>query len=121
MARYEVAVSTHIRFHRREPPYTDAIVIKFEGRRFVWPGNSSRAGVEMWPTVTTVITDSDDYAAERLAMARLLSALSYRLGQPIDVVSAGGASVASELDRPSRAPNVAAARAFLIRPTTKSW
>jgi len=55
---------------------------------------------ERWPTVSTPINDANDYEAERLAMARFLSALAYETRQGMEVVTGGGAGVPAEFDPP---------------------
>jgi Methylamine utilization protein MauJ len=55
---------------------------------------------ERGPTVTTPITEMDDYEAERLAMARFLSAVAYETRQGVDVQAGGGAGVPAEFDPP---------------------
>jgi hypothetical protein len=106
--RYEVAVETHITFHTKQGPFpitelpdAETVAIEFEGRRFVWHAVPvGDGGEEYWPTVTTVFHDRDDYAAERLAMERFLSALAYLLHQPIVVLTGAGAGVPAEFDPP---------------------
>jgi hypothetical protein len=55
---------------------------------------------ERWPTVSTPITDANDYEAERLAMARFLSAVAYETRRGVEVLTGGGASVPQEFDPP---------------------
>jgi Methylamine utilization protein MauJ len=55
---------------------------------------------ERYPTVSTPITDANDYEAERLAMARFLSALAYETRRPIEVETGGAAGVPAEFDPP---------------------
>jgi Methylamine utilization protein MauJ len=55
---------------------------------------------ERWPTVSTPITDANDYEAERLAMARFLSAVAYETRQGMEVLTGGGAGVPQEFDPP---------------------
>jgi hypothetical protein len=106
--RYEVAAETRITFHTQsgsrpitDLPEAETVPIEFEGQRFVWHAVPiGDGGEEYWPTITTVISDSDDYAAERLAMERFLSAVAYLLHQPIVVATAAGAGVPEEFDLP---------------------
>jgi hypothetical protein len=100
-------VQTNLVFHTQRRPYgvpfpePETVVIEFEGRRFVWHALGPNAeGEDRWPTVTTVVADADDYAGERLAMERFLSALSFWTRQPIEVVTAGGAGFPQEMDAP---------------------
>lgn len=107
--RCEVAVRTNLVFHTKEPPYAllsfpepETVVIEFEGRRYVWhePGPDPD-GEARWPVVTTMVADPDDYAAERLAIQRFLSALTYWTSMSIEVVGGpGGAGGTTELDPP---------------------
>jgi hypothetical protein len=55
---------------------------------------------ERGPTITTPISDMDDYEAERLAMARFLSALAYETRQAVDVQVGCAAGVPAEFDPP---------------------
>lgn len=105
--RYEVAVQSNVVFHTQRPPYAipfpdpETVVIEFECRRFVWHEHGpTDEGEPLWPTVTTMVADSNDYAGERLAMERFLSALAYWTEQPIEVVNAGGSGGAREMDQP---------------------
>jgi hypothetical protein len=107
VVRYEAAVETYITFHTQQPPYRiafhdpETVVIEYEGRRFVWHAlGPNDAGEERWPVVTTMVADPDDYADERLAMARFLSALAFTTGQAIEVVITGGAGHKHEMDTP---------------------
>jgi hypothetical protein len=94
--RYEVAVDSQLDF-RVHPPEgvkmpvrerfkaiaesQEPMTVVFEGRRFTWHPNPE----DILPTVTVMIEDSDDYYAERFAMERFLSALSFRFGGGISV------------------------------------
>jgi hypothetical protein len=105
--RYEVAVRTNLVFHTQRLPYRqpfpdpETVVIEFEGRRFVWHALGPNAeGEDRWPTVTTMVVDSNDYAAERLAMERFLSAVAYWTSQPIESLTSGGAGGTQEMDPP---------------------
>jgi hypothetical protein len=104
-----VAIETTIAFHTRDLvvlssggfPEPETVTIEFENRRFVWHVTPpTEEGDERWPTVTTMIEDPDDYEVERLAMARLLSAIAFETQQGIEVLSGGAAGVLEELDRP---------------------
>jgi hypothetical protein len=76
--------------------------MEFEGRRFVWHAvEPDENGEAQWPVVTTMVANADDYAAERLAMERFLSALAYTTHHPIEVVISGGAGWKQEMDTPS--------------------
>jgi hypothetical protein len=55
---------------------------------------------ERGPTVTTLITDAADYEAERLAMARFLSAVAYETKEAVEVQVGGGAGWPGEFDPP---------------------
>jgi hypothetical protein len=55
---------------------------------------------ERGPTLSTPIADSNDYEAERLATARLLSAIAYETGQAVEIQSGGAAGWPSEFDPP---------------------
>ena len=81
-------------------PDPETVAIEFEGRRFVWHANPPQDGEEFFPTVTTTIEDANDYAAERLAMERFLSGLSFMTRKKIEVVTAGGAGMPAEFDPP---------------------
>jgi hypothetical protein len=109
MARYDVAVNSDLAFHTRKPPFAasdfpgpETVAIDFEGRRFVWHTvpPDPLTGQERGPTVTTMVADPNDYEAERVAMARFLSALAYATRQSIEVVSGGAAGVPAEFDPP---------------------
>lgn len=104
--RYDVAVQTPIAFHTQRqyglnfPPAED-VVIEFQGRRFVWHATHRDIDDrECWPTVTTMVLDGDDYAPERAAMQRFLSAVSFHWGEPLEIVNTGGAGWPGEMDRP---------------------
>jgi Methylamine utilization protein MauJ len=104
--RYEVAVETYLAFYAGRqrgvlfPPPED-VVVEFEGRRFMWHAtHRGPEGEECWPTVTTMIADPDDYEAERAAMERFLSALSFHYDTPMMVVNQAGAGWPAERDRP---------------------
>jgi hypothetical protein len=105
--RYEVAIQTNLTFHTQQPPYAvpfpspETVVVEFEGRRFVWHALSpNEGGEDRWPVVTTMVADPDDHAAERLAMERFLSALTYSAHQPIQVLITGCAGWKQEMDPP---------------------
>jgi hypothetical protein len=107
--RYEQAVRTTVVFHTQRPPYTvlypepETVVIGFEGRRFVWHApepSGGEGGEERFPTVTTTIENANDYSAERLAMERFLSAVSWWTEQAIEWQTAAGAGVPQEMDPP---------------------
>jgi hypothetical protein len=92
--RYEVAVETLLVF--QEQAYAlpvdrfrpETVVIEFEGRRYVWHAiEPDDEGNEYWPTVTTVVADGDDHAAEREAMERFLSALAFRHRRGIEGIT----------------------------------
>jgi hypothetical protein len=83
------------------------VVIAFEGRRFVWHVIPDDAGGGWFPTVTTMVANVDDYSAERLAMERFLSAVSWWTTRGIEFETAAGAGVPQEKD-----PPVATARRF---------
>jgi len=104
--RYEVAVQTPLAFHTQRqygldlPPPED-VVIEFEGRRFVWHAtHTGPEGQDCWPTVTTVVANGNDYKAERVAMERFLSAVSFYWGQGLEVVNQTGAGWPGEMDPP---------------------
>jgi hypothetical protein len=105
--RYEVTVSTPLVFHTKERydlalplPGPEDVVIEFEGRRFVWHATHvGPDGEELWPTVTVMVADADNYGVERGAMMRFLSTLSFHTGLPIEVHSEG-ASPRAEMARP---------------------
>ena len=103
--RYEVAVRTPIAFCTQrvglERPPLEDVVIEFEGRRYVWHATHvGPDGEECWPTVTTVIVNGDDYRAERHAMERFLSAVSFYWEESLEVMSVAGAGWPGEMDRP---------------------
>jgi hypothetical protein len=108
VARHEVAVRANIVFHTLQPPFDvlrvtpEQVVIGFEGRDFVWHPNlePGQYGEEWWPSVTVVVEDRNDYEKEREFMQRFLSALSYELRQPIDVLTGCGSGVADPLAPP---------------------
>lgn len=70
----------------KAPP--DTVGIEFEGREFVWhppmeyenPLGRSQYG----PMVVTLTTDDADYRAAEESLQRLLSALAFAYGQPVD-------------------------------------
>ena len=103
--RYEVAVRTPISFYTQRagldrPPPED-VVIEFEGRRYVWHATHvGPDGEECWPTVTTVVANGEDYEAERGAMERFLSTVSFNWEESLEVVNAAGAGWPAEMDRP---------------------
>ena len=111
--RYEQAVRTIVAFHTRQRPYGDdplaaeTVVIRFGGRRFVWHAMADDGGGSWFPTVTTMIEDANDYAAERLDMERFLSAISWWTGRGIEIETAAGAGRPDEMD-----PPVATARRY---------
>lgn len=103
--RYEVAVRTPIAFCMQrlglERPPPEDVVIEFEGRRYVWHATHvGPDGEECWPTVTTMVENSDDYEPERRAMERFLSAVSFHWGESLEVVNVAGAGWPGEMDRP---------------------
>jgi hypothetical protein len=107
MARYEVAIDTEITFHTTRRPFAAAdfpepetVTIEFEGRRFTWHVLPPENGQDFHPTVTTMIADANDYADERIAMERFLSAVAYMTRQKIDVIVSGAAGMPGELDPP---------------------
>jgi hypothetical protein len=109
LVRYEQGVATTVVFHTQERPFAPAaahfpqpetVVIVFGGRRFVWHATEPREGEELFPTVTTMIADPNDYEAERLAMERFLSAVAWWTSQPIEYRIEGGAGVPQEMDPP---------------------
>jgi len=109
MAWYEVAVDTDITFHTQRNPYAgdgmpdpETVTIEFGGYRFTWHVVPPENGQEYCPTVTMMIQDPNDYAAERVAMERFLSAVAYMTRQKIDVVGAGAFGVPTGLDLPLR-------------------
>jgi hypothetical protein len=109
MARCEVAVRANVAFHTRRPPYplhrlpsAEQVVIEFEGRDFVWhptlePGPD---GEEWWPGVTVVVKDHNNYDEEAELMHRFLSALTFELRQPIEVLNFGGSGQPDPLAPP---------------------
>lgn len=104
--RYEVAVQTPIAFHTQrrdafERPPPEDVVIEFEGRRFVWHATHRGPDDEVcWPTITMLVADGNNYEAERVAMERFLSAVSFHWGESLEVVSQAGAGWPGEMDRP---------------------
>jgi hypothetical protein len=103
--RYEVAVQTPIALYtqrlRLERPPPEDVIIEFEGRRFVWHATHfGPEGEECWPTITTLVENSNDYAPERVAMERFLSAVSFYFGEGLEVVNTGGAGWPGEMDPP---------------------
>jgi hypothetical protein len=106
--RHEVAVRTTIAFHTRNPPFDvfqiepEQVTISFEGRDFVWHANlePGPGGEEWWPGVTVVVVDHNNYDQERELMHRFLSALTYELEEPMEVLSGGGTGVADPLAPP---------------------
>jgi hypothetical protein len=102
MTRLEAAVRSPIAFRRKfsdrperflEKPET--VGIKFDGRLFVWhafpdlqpdPFFGDR---ELGPSVTTLLTDDDDYADVATELERFLSALAYHYDQPAEVTAYG--------------------------------
>lgn len=102
--RYEVAMDTPVVLDRRpdwaplerllrEP---EPVSVTFEGRRFTWfPGDA-----ECMPVATVPIASSDDYLAERIAMERFLSAVSFLSRRPVMVETTGGAGFKREFDAP---------------------
>jgi hypothetical protein len=105
--RYEVAVDTLLEFRKYEhfpgihrlreiAKSREPMTIMFGGFRFTWhPGSA-----ELLPTVTVPIQDTDDYEAERRAMERFLSALSFVFGYGITVYTAAGSGYKKEFDPP---------------------
>jgi hypothetical protein len=108
--RYEVAIDSLVDFrvYRNSGPQpmaqrikelaesNEPMTIRFEGRRFTWhPGSG-----DLLPTVTIPIEDSENEYAERFAMERFLSAMSYVFGFGITVYSAAGSGYKKELDPP---------------------
>lgn len=99
MARCEIALRSNVAFHNRtrfllsDPRTPEQAVIEFEGREFVWHPNSDAKGFngeELWPGVTVVVEDSDDYVEEMGLMHRFLSALAYGYQMPMEVLMLGG-------------------------------
>lgn len=77
------------------------MLIEFEGRRFVWHATHvGPEGQECWPTITTMVENADDYAPERIAVERFLSAISFHFREALEVVNQGGAGWPGEWDRP---------------------
>jgi hypothetical protein len=106
--RYDVAVRARLRFHTQAQvrlqasfPEGETVLIEHAGRRFVWHNTQpDPEGHELWPTVTIMVEDADDYEAERVAMERFLSALAYWTDTEIEGLNWGGAGWAQEFDRP---------------------
>jgi hypothetical protein len=107
MARHEIAVRTTIVFHTRTPPFDvfqiepEQVTISFQGRDFIWHQNLEPGpdGEEWWPGVT-VVADHNNYEEERELMHRFLSALTYELEEPMEVLNGGGTGVAKPLAPP---------------------
>ena len=95
-----------VAFHTRRVPYRDrpleaeTVVIVFDGRRFVWHAIPDDEGGGWFPTVTTMVDDAEDYARERRAMERFLSAVSWWTRRGIEFETACGAGVPAEMDPP---------------------
>jgi hypothetical protein len=68
----------------------------FQGRRFTWHPSTEESRV----IVTVPIRDSEDYDAERFAMERFLSALSFHFGYGITVAEEAASSFKKEFDPP---------------------
>lgn len=103
MARYEVAIETPLAFSssRTDPFRTDdRTVIEFDGRRFVWHAGQEIEDKQCWPVVTVMVLDADDYADERLATNKFLSALSFVLDHPMSIATSAATGYKGELDRP---------------------
>lgn len=107
--RYEVAIRTTVDMWspgRQPPPSTplrhpsEPVRIFFEDRSFTWfPGDD-----DSYPSVALPF-ESGDYEAERRAMQRFLSALSYELEQPISIIFE-----TAQGSRPEDSPPLARAR-----------
>lgn len=112
--RHEVAIDTHVELRKHPPPgwvpgqapwvvrmreankSTGPVTISFEGRRFTWhPGTDGCMTV-----VTVMYEDSEDYYAERFALERFLSAVSYRYGSAITTIATLGTSFRNEFESP---------------------
>lgn len=105
-----MGVRANVAFHTQSPPYLpgarlpgpEQVVIRFDGRDFVWHPNLDRGpeGEERWPGLTVVVKDSNDYEAETEAMHRFLSAVAFEIHRPMEVAALGGSGTADPLARP---------------------
>jgi hypothetical protein len=104
-----MGVRANVAFHTQHPPYPldhlpgpEQVVIRFEGRELVWHPNlePDPDGQHWWPGLTVVVNDPDDYAAEAELLHRFLSALTFQLKRPFEVVISGGSGTADPLAPP---------------------
>jgi hypothetical protein len=99
LVRLTQGLRSPLAFHRGDSPDAplEAVGIEFEGFEFVWhppmdyddPLGRSQYG----PMVAAVTTDDADYRAAEESLQRLLSALAFAYGQPVD---GGGAGVGGD-------------------------
>jgi hypothetical protein len=105
MARYEVTVRSTLCFSTE--PYSvelavaEQVSILFDGREFVWHANTepTQHGV-LWPSVTVMVADGNDYDAEKLATRRFLSALSFAYDTAMGEIDSGASGYKQRLDPP---------------------
>jgi hypothetical protein len=106
MARYEVTVHSTLCFSENPPgigelSILEVVPIRFDGREFIWHANIQPTEYgSLWPSVTVVLDDANDYAAEELATRRFLSAMSFVYKAPMGELDTGASGFKRRLDRP---------------------
>lgn len=106
--RYEVSVDTSLEL-RKYPPRgggirrlieitksRDPVSVWFQGRRFTWHPGTEESRV----IITVPIKDGENYDAERFAMERFLSVLSFHFGFGVTVAEEAASGFKKELDPP---------------------